>query len=257
MFFFNRGPAARRRRQRRKEGDDIDQQTFISRSITGLSRKTRGIGRIYQAKISNKENSFDNIPYSKEVLTSSSPSDLRISVSKSASSRTHVEEEEVKHILSAVSVKKIKRSDIASAKNVDNLDENEEDIRAKSTDQRDSNDNMSGIQSPLVTVLRMNKSANLDETNKRVSSVIQGKPVSATSTIPSKPVSVNVIKAPRSKTAMNVSMIQLDKSSIELRSIRNHSKSSKRTTDDKSSTGNRVKVTKIPRKPTAAQSHHS
>jgi hypothetical protein len=102
------------------------------------------------------------------------------------------------------------------------------DINSANND--DDNDrNSSAIQHPTVTVLRMNRLPNIDETIKRSSSVNRPQASRMTSTIPSKTIQVNLAKPsgtksttnrrPRAASVGNVSAIHVDRSSIEMRPI--------------------------------------
>jgi hypothetical protein len=107
----------------------------------------------------------------------------------------------------------------------------------------------------------------MNETEKRNSNALRQGTLNAASTIPSKPIQVNVIKIPRNKTSTsqrrrassvgNVSIIHLEKPSVEIRSIADRSKTSASTVDGKQKTSNGVIVTKLSKKSTAAHSDHS
>ncbi len=245
-----------RRRQRRKEENDSGQQTFLPYlNITNLARKARATSRIHQPRTLSKDHPIDNIPRVQDPMTNYSSTNWRISFTESTTLTTDLEESGVSW---AAVVKRIKRAEIAKVNSIKKLNE-AEDVHIKSTNHRDSNRNTSDIQHSSVTVFRMNKVSNMDKMNESNLNASQQKTSSMTSIIPTKSIQVNVIKIPRNKTIKNkrpraasvgnLNIIQLDKSSMEMQSIKNHSEMSKHASDIKANIGNGVTVMKIPRKP--------
>jgi hypothetical protein len=296
-LFSNRGPAARRRRQRNK-GIDATQRIFSSRKqVVNTARKGRAVSRLYKPRTLSKDNLTDNKLPNNDRILSNSPSDMRIRLSESTAVTTDIDESRAQ---STVSVKKIRRSSMAQENNIEkpNVNENIAERRVQSTvsvtkirrlnmakenntekpietenmdkkpiNNRNSNENLRDIQRSAMTVFRMNKVSNMDETEKKNSNAVRQGTLSAVSTIPSNTTQVNVIKIPRNKTSTsqrrrassvgNVSIIHLEKPSVEIRSIADRSKTSASTVDGKQKTSNGVIVTKLSKKSTAAHSDHS
>ena len=148
-------------------------------------------------------------------------------------------------VSSTVSVKRLRRSDIANMDNIQKLNENKNINSFSNGDDNNSKDS-SDLRRPTVTVLGMNRLPNMGVTNRKGSSVV--------SAVPSQTTEINLSKVPRIKSITNrrtraasvdnVSVIHVDRSSIEMQPMGNRSK-----------TGSGVRVTKLPRRLSAAQSH--
>ncbi len=257
-MFFNRGPAARRRRKK-NYAEGGEQQTVLWRNRPDLTQPIRAIRQLYQPS------SLSNDPLvnsTRRATMSSFPTDLSRSLCDSATVLTDLEEHKTS---STVSVKKISRSDIANMNNIQkfNQSRNADINSAKNYD--DSDGNSLASQHPTVTVLQMNRLPNTDKTNKRISSVNRPQASSGISTTPSKTAQVNLDKLsriksttyrrPRAASVGNVSVAHVDRSSIEMRTIANHSKTSMPATDYNVNTGNGVRVTKLPRRLRTTKSH--
>jgi hypothetical protein len=219
-----------------------------------LTQRRQAISRIYQPSALSNDSLLNSALGGKNSMMSTFSAHLTRSLSDPASVLTDLEEHKVS---STVSVKKVRRFDIANMDNIQNLNEIK-NTYIKSFNSGDDNDgNNSSIQRPTVTVLGMNRLPNTVETNKRRSSMI--------STAPSKTAQINLTKLsriksttnrrPRASSVGNVSVIHVDKSSIKMQPIGNRSETSMPATNHKMNTGNGVRVTKLSRRLGTTQSH--
>ncbi len=256
-LFSNRSPAARRRRRGKAENDVAVRQTWLPQNIANLTQKRQDVSGIYQPRTLRKDHLVDNIPYAKDLTA------LHISLSDSATTMTDLEESKIS---STISVKRIRRASIVKMNNKEKPDKTE-NVDIKSENHRDNNGNSAVTQRSAVTIVRVKKVPNMEETYKSTSNTSRQEMLSATSTIPKKTAQVNITKISRSNTPKtqrpraasvgNVDIVQLNKSSVEMQPIRNHSKTSTLATNGKANTGNGVVVTKIPKKLTALHSYQS
>ncbi len=144
---------------------------------------------------------------------------LSRSLSDSATVLTDLEEHRISSIVSEIAnmnnIQKFNQSRNADINSANNYDDND--------------GNSLPIQHPTVTVLRMNRLPNIDETIKRSSSVNRPQASRVTSTTSSKTIQVNLVKLSgiksttnrrfRAASVGNVSVIHVHRSSIEMRPI--------------------------------------
>jgi hypothetical protein len=219
---------------------------------------------MHQPTTSIEDHLIDNISHAKDPMNSSSRSALHMSLSEPTTIMTDAEDETI--VSSAVSVKRIKLSSIRKVKNTEKRKETE-NADIKPINPLDNNGNISAILRSAVSGLPMNKLPNMDETKKVNSSITLETTLSASSTIPLKTGKVKVSKIqgskiiknqrPRASSVGSISNIQLDKSSIVVRPMADHSKASMLAVDGKANTSSGVTVRKVLRKRTTSHSHRT
>jgi hypothetical protein len=156
---------------------------------------------------------------------------------------------------SAVTVVRVTRVSI--------MDETDKSNSNTSREETSSATSTISKKTPQVNVTRISRS----ETDKSMPNTSQQKTPSAKSTISKKTSEVKVTKISRNKTATtqrrrsssvgNLSIIHLDRSSIEMQLMANRLKTPMFSTNSKANKGNGVTVIKLPRKLTASQSFFS
>jgi hypothetical protein len=182
---------------------------------------------MYQPSLLSNDSLVSSTLRAKNSMMNTFSEDLSRSLSDPATFMTDLEEHRVS---STVSVKKFRRFDIANMDNIQNVKKNKNADIKSFNNENDSNENRSSVfRRPTVSVLRMNRSLNTDETKKRSSSVIQPQASSMISITPPKNAQVDLTKRPRIKSNANrrpraasvgnVSVIHIDRSSIEMQSI--------------------------------------
>ncbi|CAF4485428.1 unnamed protein product, partial [Rotaria sp. Silwood2] len=258
------GPAARRRRRKSKKKDTCERSSE-SRLITNELERITASRKILKSNTPTKNCLTYNKVNPRDNMNNASPSDLRISLADSNFSKevTNLTDKEEQRVSSTVSVKRVKRATIEPLNNTEQLNETE-NVHIKSPNHLEDSENSRIIRRSAVTVLRVSR---LDEANQNNSITPQQSILSASSVKSSKLDQVKVIKIPRNQSALNpptravsvgnVITIKSDKSFIEMKPIIIRSNTASLATNINVHKGNRVTVTKLPRKSTTLQSRPS
>jgi hypothetical protein len=259
ILFSNRSPSARRRRFQ-KPADRSQRETIIPSNAANISRKSRFLIRIFGKDKLPKRNLNYDVLNATNSINSTSLSDVPRNMSNSTfpKSLNTPSNSEDNMNLSTSSGKRDKSISISRVNNNEKAVENG-NAWIKPPNHQDNNKTSPPIQHSSVTVIRVNKSAKLNETDnnqKDKSQTMNQEELQIPSTARSRTGQVNVIKIPRKKADMiqrersasicSVSVINLEKSSVEMKPMKDQKKSR---------TAGGVTVTKIPRNSNAKQSH--
>ena len=257
---LNRGPVARRRHRQRKKEDDQGRDIFLLQNIKHLEWRSRIINRIYQPRTSGYDNSFDNIPHDKQLMTKNSSINWRKSLSERSTVVTNVGDEHI--VSSTVSVRRIKRTSLAKDDTIKDVDEIH-DVDIEPICHGDADENVSVTQHRTVSVVRVNKRSSMADIDKSNSNITILEKLNSAPAVLTKNVQVNVIQVPKNQritkqrchglSADNVSVNQLDKSSMEMQTVVDRSTMSIITANTKAKRGSGVTVTRVPRKHTTSQ----
>jgi hypothetical protein len=260
VLLLNRGPAARRRRQKQVKKDDVGQENFVYRNLADLTRTRGAIDRLYQRRIFSRDHPVDNILTARDRMTSHSPSDMRISFSKSSTVLTTLEECRAS---ATVSVKYVSRSGIEKV-NIIEKPNGIKNAQMKTLNNSNGHGNTSANPRSAASVVRVNRMPSMDDTDPTNLNTNRQKTSSAISTISKKTSQVNATKVsrikstkiqrPRASSFANVSVIHVDISSIEMQPLSNRAKTSMSAADRKANTGNSVTVKRVSRKLSTSES---
>jgi hypothetical protein len=237
--------------------------------MTDKARKTCAPSRLFSTKRTSKyHQDYDVLKAANSVN-----SDIQTDTQKDSSHLTDFEtmsifrEEEETRPPATVSVKRIKVINIDKTNEIENSHQTE-DAPVKPSDGRDNNRQTSVTQ--RLANIRVNKVSKLEqraEDPKTNSSATYRKLSSALIPSRAKTGRVNITKISRDKTAAihrpstsytgGENIVNIEKPIVEIRSIKNRSKTASFTTDDIKHTDSGVIVTRLPRTPISARSHHS
>jgi hypothetical protein len=256
-FFSNSRPVARRREYKKTE-DRLAGETFKRSKAPNTARKNNFLN---QSFVLDKNNSNSDVLNTNDIMnrTSLSISPMNLSYSANSKSANTTTNSEENPNLSTSSAKRGNRIGVMRVNNIDKPAETG-NTGIKPPNHKDDRETIPSARQSSVTVQRVNKSAKLNETNSsqndKSQTIVEEKSTSpspsATETdqIGAIKIPANVsytVQRERRPSMCSVTVIHLDKSSIETQKM----------TDKKKKTTGGVTVKKLPRSSAAKQSNNS